>query len=463
MRSLLGLALALFPSPASTPAAAQIPWEASWEAAVSRAKEEGRVLFIALNCDEEARAERFARELYRDSEVVELSALTVNLVGSAADHRSGDRSCRRFGGPSCTEHRRVESALRDEVIPGNESGIVAAPQHVWLAPDRKVLLSVPFEMSREELLWCMVTALRSIDPEKAPPMPEDARPPRRLLMGEIYRPQSADRLGRGLIPAELDEEIKRMKASWGGGSRAGALARIAFTDEKDAAKYLRVELRSGILGWLGTDLVQSSVHLLGVLVPTSGWEAIEVFAKDGDPAVRNEAAVAFEQLGEREAYRTVKTALSREKVPEVEKNWLRALGATGYAEAGARRTLLKAASSEKSELLRMNAIVALGYLDPHADVREALLGLLGSLSRDERRAAACAAAISRDQSYAPALRAAIEAAEDDELGKALESALNVLEGGNLRLIEDLVRKTAEDSVSRERIFFHPIGRTPPGR
>jgi len=459
-RSARPFLLVAFPLALAQPAP-RIEWSAGWTEASARARAEGRAIFVAVNADGEARSERLARSIYRDKEVVLQAAETVNVVGSISTHGRA-RSCARFPGITCEDHRRMEALLRERVLRANGEGVVAAPQHAWLRPDGSVLLSVPFELASEELAWCFVAARRALSPEAPPDFPPQARPPRRLLFGATWTPAQGDLLGRGLTPGELETELSGLRS--GGPFRPGvveAWRRVLFTDEKDALDHARSELGSGLLGWLRGDLLVSTIHLIGSASPRSFHEVLEHFARDAQAGVRAEAAVAYEQLGAPDALKTVRAALAKEGEPEVRASWLRALGACGRDDAGTRRALLKEAGSKAADAsgarLRRNALVALGHLAQHADVRAALSQSLDGAGADERLAAACAMALARDPFYVEPLAAAAAACADEALAAELTLALRVLRGADAALLEAPVRRVAGDRIRRERVFFGSAG------
>lgn len=433
-----------------------VSWEAGWEAARERSAGEERLVFVALLAEGEGRS-RALRKLYADRTVAGLASATV-CVGGELKTAVERRSFEPFSGLSEEDNRRLVALLREELFAQNEEGVVAVPQHAWLSSAGEVLLSVPYEMTREELVWCFAEAFRRAGIEPPEELPEDARPPRRLLGAALYRPPAGDRHGRGMTPSELEEEIDRRRSDGFGGGAVASWMRILFTDDEEAVKYAEVELGRGVLAWLGRDRIGQSLRYVGVASPPSFWEVLAPFAKDRRAEVRNEAAVALEQLGSARALKVVKSALGKEKEPAVRKNWLRALGACGWDDRGAARTLLKVASGKQEPpLARRNAIVALGHLRQDEAVRELLLARLAGADPAERLAAAGAMALSREREYAEALAAAAERAEDEEEREGYEAARSVLEGADLAAAEELVREAAKDEIDRPRIFFRARG------
>jgi hypothetical protein len=99
----------------------------------------------------------------------------------------------------------------------------------------------------------------------------------------------------------------------------------------------------------------------------------------------------------------------------------------------------------------------MGYLQRGEDVREVWLELLQGDSVELRVAAACGAALARDELVIPAIEAALEKLTEDELNMAsLQRALDVLKGGDLFPIQGDVQRVTGDDVPRERIFFEQV-------
>ncbi|MAF64252.1 MAG: hypothetical protein CMJ84_01150 [Planctomycetes bacterium] len=432
-------------------APASIEWSEGFDTALSRARSESRVLFISVTSDGEARSEE-AIELYGERAVVAQAEHTINLAACNAEHKAKGE-CPRFEGTDCSSHRRNLGSATDAVLVANSQGEVPVPQHLWIAPDGKVLINVPWEITAEELVWCFVTARRRAG-EDGVEMPEDARPPRRLQLGAVWAPWEEARLARGLTQDELSEHLKRMKSSM---EYSEALladwSRVLFTDEEDAVKYARVQF--GALEYLGVDTVVTTLTGIGMNSPRSFWEVLEYFTKNGNVRIRNTAAVAMEELAAPDARKAVISALKKEKDPAVEKNWLRAAGACGRDDSSTRKLLLKSATREKDALLRRNALISLGYLAPHKSIRAALADALEGDDADDRLAAACAMALTRDAAYLPRLEEAVAAADAGQRAD-LEPALAVLEGANLRRIAEVFGRVSGDETIRIRLFFGEI-------
>lgn len=434
----------------TSPVEAQIGWESTFEAATTRAKQEGRLVFVAVNMDGEGANDHLAEQVYRDKRVLELTASTVNVVASRFEHSSGS-ACKRFAGIACSDHKRVEVDIRGVLIKEDESGFVIAPQHLLLAPDGTVILSVPYAITAEELIWCLVTALNTRAGAEPLPLPEEATPPRRLIMSGVHEPKGGVVFVRPLTEDELEASIKEMKKGWGAIEDMRRFYQILATDSPDAVKFATLEIDSGIISW-GPDMTCSLVNSIARYSPPSFWPVAVSCLDNRDESVRGEAAAALEQLGHKKSLSPVKRAYSKERSADVKCALLRAMGAAGAGNAGVARTLVSTASSESDMGLRLNAVLALAYHPERKDVRE----LLGECLQDEdarvRQAAALAIAFARLSEFTAALTAAAEAEQDEQAAALQARALEVLAGGNLGKLALDYQRIGGDRVRRVRFF-----------
>jgi len=458
--------------------AGDIAWTSGFEKTLERASAEKKVVFLAVNMDGERANDRMVEKVYRDKAVVELSARTLNLVASAAEHAKMDKDCPRFPGVRCQDHRRVDSAARKDVLKSDAQGLVLAPQHVFLGSDGQVILSVPYEIAADELVWCFVTALTKADPATAPAMPTSARSPQRLVLGGTSDPTGAD-AGGSLVPPtkkEVDAIIKRLERGLEFAERVNELRRLIQSDEPDAIEFIGKELKSGGFGGGmgglgggggglggrggggGGPRQQILLHAIGVYSPPAYWAVVTEFLGHSDEILRREAAVTLEQLGAREAVPALTKALAQEKEPGHQKDLIRALGACGAADAKVRAMLIQRAKKDKQTLVRQNAVLAMAWSTNDADVKAFLRAALESGEDWEREAAALAVGIGRDAAWIPVLDVAAPRALDPNAKAAIEASRKVLEGEPLSTLRDHVTRVGRDEISRDRIF----GRAPGG-
>ncbi len=467
---------------AAIPAAGGITWQTSWEKTFERAAAEKKLVFLAVNMDGERANDRLVEKVYRDKLVLDLAGRTLNLVASATEHAGIEKPCPRFDGVRCQDHRRIDAAARKEVLKADAQGLVVAPQHVFLAPDGKVVLSVPYEIDAGELVWCFVSALQKLDPATAPPMPASARMPKRVIVGGTYDP-SGEGQGGSLVPPttkEVQELLSYIKKGGMGEERMAALRRLVLSDDPDAVAFIGQELKSsgyggggaggaggkgggagGGAGGRGAGGDQRHLLILraiGMLAPPAYWEMVSEFLDNNDEGLRREAAVALEQLAAREAVPALTKALNAEKEPGHQKDLLRALGACGAADAKTRALLVKRAKSDKQSLVRANAYLALAWSASDPDVRALLRATLEKGDDLDRAAAALAVGIARDPAWITILETAAAVAQDPGTKAAIQAARGVLDGAALSTLREQVVRVARDEVVRERIF----GRAPQG-
>jgi hypothetical protein len=457
------------PGLSTSPAAASAPgiaWQVSLAEALERAKAEKKPLLLAVNMDGERANDRLAKTVYRDKAVVELSARAVCVVASKFEH--GTSTCTRFGGLTCADHRAVDVAAREKILKGSADGSVIAPQHVFLDGEGKVLFSVPYEINASELAWCLVQAVNAVDPEAKLALPTSARAPKRFVSGEVKAPAEADAEEGELPPLPREEalaliaELKRGNLGGGGPDRWREMwtkiRRLVRADEPEAIEFVKQQLGSVGMGMGmgrgggGGRLVGPIIRAIGETSPQSYWVVLEDLATGAGDELRAEVAVALEQLAAPESLKLVQEALKKEKLPEMRKNWLRALGTTGAQDKNVHRTLLAAAKAKGAEVDRVNAIVALGWSHADPAVGKALEAALTAPTPAERRAAAIALAIARDRTVQPLLAEAREREQDEKVRTTFERAEKVVGGGNLsELAEDVAEVCAQD-IPRRRFF-----------
>jgi hypothetical protein len=431
-------------------AQAQIAWESSYESAMTRAREQGRVVLIAVNMDGEGANDHMAQRVYTDKRVAELTSSTVNLLASRSVHAPSG-PCKRFAGIACEDHKRIESAVRGSLLREDDSGHVVAPQHVLLSPAGEVILSVPYLISVEELIWCLVTARRTLAAEADLAMPEDATPPRRLSMKGVEDPAQRRPIVPPLGEDELEETIRTMRKGWGAIEDMNRFYRILATDHPVAIKFATSEINSGISSY-SAEMTCDLVRAIASYSPPTFWSALEPCLRQQDDAVRGEAAAALEQLAHKDSLPAIRKALSKERSLEVECALLRALGAAGARNATVAKTLLSTGKSGERVSLRVSAVLALAYHVERKDVRELLAGALADADPQLRQAAALAMAFSRLADFAGPLAAAAKAEADAQVAALLARAAEVLSGGNLSSLADDFERVGGDRVRRVRYF-----------
>jgi hypothetical protein len=238
--------------------------------------------------------------------------------------------------------------------------------------------------------------------------------------------------------------------------RGQALRRIMAADEPEALEFITQEMRRG--GGKGEDPFRKQRGLLrdvGRLSPQRYWELVAEFVESSSDEVRGEAAAALEQLASPDALKALKTALRKEKEPALQGAWLRAMASSAPADRSLRKDLVKNAEKAREATVRVQSIVALGYLTAGDDVRDAIRAAFQDKDPEVRRAACCAMALSRDKEWRTLMWEAEKTLPDGELKDTLIAALEVLTLGTLERICDPLMDVCGDTIPRERFYGLP--------
>lgn len=453
MLAILALSICFAHAPLVVAAPTGPTFERSYAEARERALQEEKPLFVALLAEGEPRSLALADAL-RSRALAPWLEQTVNVVGELATG-SGGRRQKGFDGVTIDELRAIVPELRAELLASNDEGVIAVPQVVWLTHRGEVLASVPYELAPEELAWSFAFARTRAQLPNTVELPDDARPPRRLLGDELYRPADGDAYGRGMTSAELEEEIDRRRSTPFGAGAVASWLRILFTDEEEAVELAEVELSRGMLGWLRGDRMNQTIDYIGTVSPAEFWSVLAPFAKDDEEEVRLRTAAAFEQLGAPDALKTVTSALKKEKDGDARRAWMRALGACGRDDKGARKKLLALLDAKREDaLVHRTALYSLGYLALDEELRALLHERLAAEDEDDRQAAAYALTVARDTASIAAIEACLKGAEDPDAREGLGLALMILRGdASLAGLQDHVQRVTRDDHPRYRIFF----------
>ena len=366
--------------------------------------------------------------------------------------------------------------VRERVLKPDATGAVIAPQHVFLSPAGDVLLSVPYEVSAKELAWCFGEAFERAGVTDAPDVPAGARRPRRLIIGDVA---SLGRRNRAPLTKEAVEElIALLRKGTERSDRNSNIQHLATADEDAAREYVLSLLRSGGGrggggrrgrggGRNGSERERAALlRWIGTASPVSYAEVVEPFIGAGTVEARSEAIVALEQLASEDSVKALLGALKKAKDETIEKNLLRAIGACGPEDRKVRSALLKASEDVKNPLARQNALLALGWAESDEGVTERLrqaalpeeFAKKAKIGPDritelEREAAVVAMGISRDEAWTEMLTEIRDDEEEpQELRDAASASLEVIAGGEYRLLRDALMRAGSDEIPRDRLF-----------
>ncbi|MFT6831755.1 MAG: hypothetical protein ACJAZN_001922 [Planctomycetota bacterium] len=441
---------------AATPTGQKAEWTAEIEAALERAAVERRVVMLALGEVGEGRSDLHLKEVYRSKTVAPYLEQFVNVAAWSFDPEERD-DAPDIGGMVPGHHIGNREAIKGRWVSPNESGVIALPQHLWLSPDGELLLSCPWEIDADEFAWCSDEALRRAEVEERPELGDDARPPRRLLLGETFRVLDEDKLGRGLKPQELEDVLKKLKKRFMTMGDRAEVTQILFTDDDDAVDFMEKQLGLWDMGGAGTGgVVDLTVGLVGLVSPASYLPVLEAQAGDNRESRRQQVAIAYENIGSPDGLKAIKRAWKKEKDEATRADWARAMGASGRGEKSVAKVLIRASQKEKSARVRHSSMIGLGHVVPEPSALEFLLDTAEKGGGFEREAAILALGLGRVRDARPMLAKIKEQDLADTTKAAVDAALAVLDGGNLALLEPEVKRVSMSEGTRGRLFFRAI-------
>lgn len=439
--------------PSSAAVAAGIDWQPDLKAALSRASAENKVVFVALNMDHERANDQMVEVHYKDAEICRLAERTVALFGSRFDHDSKARPCRRAGVVTCAAHMAVEKAVRREVLPGEFTGEVIAPQHLFLDGEGRILLSVPYQITPGEMEWCLVTAIRKLEPEFAWKLSGSARPPRRLVVGGMAE-QGSDASPSPPSSKEVVEIIARLKKvsrGEGAGEIRADINRLILSDDKMAKEFVKSSTRNRMFSAGGANRLLELIHDIGRFSSPEWWTVISPLLDDHRPEVRSEAAVALEQLAEPKSLNPLLKRWRKEDEIGVRKELIRAIAAVGPTQAKAAGLVAEQARKARDEVLRFNALIAAAHLEDRELVAQLVREALPDPNASQRVAAAYVVAVRREEELREPLEKIALLESEAAIKAALEAALDVLNGDRLERLDPLLRRFARSSIPRDRL------------
>ncbi|MHC4161500.1 MAG: HEAT repeat domain-containing protein [Planctomycetota bacterium] len=395
-----------------------VHWIGSWEAAFRQATETGKPIMICINSKDGERAnETTAREIYRDPAFVDLSRRFVMVLISTREHAT-EGVCPRFGRVSCRQHRECWKELKarhgEQFVVPHTAGDMISPQHAWFAPDGTLLRRREYFLDKSGLMKRMKATLSEMKRARKAGAPEGAP-------GAGVTLDAADRA-----------ELERLRNAGDHEVRAAALGNLLGTDKAAVRAALGELLQTtedeALKRALLRALARARVH--GVR-PTA-----EKLLGDRDAAVRSCAAVALEELAQKESIPALLKRGKLERDATARKNVYRALGACGgpSADKAAAKTLLKAAGSDKQRMVCKHAALALrSYAGAGAELvrRRLERAVLHTKDKDVSRAIVYVLAyVGVPKTTVPVLRRVLDKAHEDWAQAFVRGAIRKIEGAS---------------------------------
>jgi HEAT repeats len=431
--------------------AAGIQWHASLDAAFADAKARNAPVFFAVNMDGERANDELVSDHYRDPRIVELAAKCASVFVSVDDH-SGDSACKRCGGPvTCVQHQAIEKAARDKFVKSSAKGGFVAPQHVLAGPDGVILLSVAYRISVAELEWCLVAAIRTLDPKFEWKLADKAKPPHRLVRGALAD-AGAEASQRAPTKKEVDEILSELAKSKKIFEKVDLLLRLLRSSDKRAIDYFDKLMATGMPN--REDALLELLRAIGRTSPPEYAPLVQPFLADERPAVRTNAIVALELLANPKSLAPLTKAFKKKDCePRFQKDLVRAIAACGAADAATAKLVLSTIDSAADPIVRANAMLGAEHLEKRADVLTACDAALAQQEVAELRfAAGWVIAALHDEARKAALEAAAAKESDSRAKSALAMCVQVLATAQpLSALDPFLRDLCQSDVPRDRL------------
>ncbi|MFN8828006.1 MAG: HEAT repeat domain-containing protein [Planctomycetota bacterium] len=398
-----------------SPAIAQIRWTPDFAEAMQRAKDEGKVVLFAFNLAGERANDEMVADHYKDPTLGKLSQATINVFCSIANEP-------RVPGVTPAQQQAAEQQARLQVLKIGPGEDVIAPQHVFVGPDGTVLSSVPWRITKGELEWAWVDAIRKVDASFAWQPSPGTRAPGRLSFGAVERGENR----KPPTKAEVAEALSEVKKSRGGMMRSlGHIETLMRSDEPDAVAYVATTVNGLQSAWL-----VGAIDSMGMISPKVHHGTILGHVADKDEAVRLSVAGALERMAEPKAYSSLLKQYKVEKVDGVRGRLLRAMASCGPTQKETLVQIDKLLAKEPNADVRAQAVLALAQLEDKAKVYQGMRNALRDASPKVRATVAFAIAQRRDAELAKDLEEAVLRESELDTKAWLEAAVAVVRGGD---------------------------------
>ncbi len=394
----------------SAPLAAQgrIAWETDFEAALARSKAENKPIMACFSMKGERVCDVIIAEHYSDPKLVELSKHTINLF------------CSPHGTP---EQRELEKRVRIDLLKGDESTWMVAPQHCVFLPDGTLVWAVPYYIAAGELEWMWVEGIRKVDAAFEWTPTDRYRAPRKLA-AEIEKEEQAQ--APPPTPAEIKAILKEIKKGFGGFYEANEKLPIIVRSESRQAKQFVERLLEA------HDTTESSkITILAYIsrhAARSWWSVVKCVLEDEKKDVRLAAIRTLGDLGEKRSTSTIMGRWRKEDNKAVKGAILQAAVQCGPNNSKVVKLLPFVIADYDEVDLRIQATLAIASLEDKKAVAEGLEAALTSDTPRIRAAGAWAVATRRETALAGAVDAALKKEQDAAAKKWLQAAVKALGG-----------------------------------
>ncbi len=413
-----------------------IAWTKSVDEALEQAKTENKVVLLAINMQGERASDELVRDHYKDPVLGGLSRSIVSVFCSAY---TGKPATAKTGLHS-SANKDNEQVVRERFLKADADQWIVAPQHVLVGPDGKIISSVSHLLSKGELEWIIVDAIRKVDPGFKWTASGRYRAPEKLQRGQANGSEGdAPPPGQAQVRAALKNVDKL-----GGGRRGRNNFRkiaedadiIIRSDRPEALRWGKTVLR---LRWVGSRLIKS----IGDKSPKAWWKAVVEHLASSNDGMRKAAVIATAQLGEPKSFGQLKTAFKKEKDPAIEGRMLRTMASVAPTNRQAISLIGRALSSHKSEFVRAHATVATGLLEDRVAITTGLSQALQDKNAIVRSVAAYVIAIRQDKEMLQHLQFSLDSEVEADVKKWMEAAVKAVKTGDTKAFRKFLQKTLD--------------------
>ncbi|MFT4513440.1 MAG: hypothetical protein ACI89X_001337 [Planctomycetota bacterium] len=408
---LFGIVALIAACACSIGAQGKIKWETDFQAALTNAKATNQPILACFSMQGERVCDVIIAEHYNDPKLVQLSKQTVNVF------------CSPHG---TAAQKELEKRVRIDLLKGDTTTWMVAPQHVVFMPDGKLVWAVPYYITAGELEWMLVEAIRKVKPEFAWEATDRYRAPRSLA-AKITKAKAKQ--APPPTHAEVKAILKEIKRGYGGYYGAkDKLPIIVRNDGSQAKKFVERLLTSH------DSRMSARIDTLSIIAANasrSWWSVAKCMLEDDAHDVRSAAVDTLRQLGEKRSTKVLLGRWRKDKSVHVRGAILQALVACGPSNAQVIKLVPGVLTGGKDENLRVQAAIAIASLDNKKTVHAGLTAALQDESQRVRSTAAWAIASRRDTELLAVLKVALATEPHKDAEKWMKLACTVLAGGEL--------------------------------
>jgi len=435
-------------------AAQSVTWEPVLDAALARARQEGRIVMVAMNMAGERESDRVLQDHYQDPIIASLMQQTVNVFCSDGNHKKSG-TCPRCKQNDCASHRNNGFNVRRKFFEQEGHDPVRQPRHVFLTPAGKVFSSAVGRLAVGELEWMIREAMRLSVQYKdlVDAGTERSHAPTSYRRGSVDTSAKA----RKPIPTkkQLTEAIEQAKSSGGRGGRGGRRGRRGSSTPDWVEVLVRVEdrkARSVVDGYLKSsrDARARTLSLIGRESPVSWQKLVTEWLSSDSEGTRRAAIVALNRIAEPKTVTALKKFHRREKNEELEGRFLRALAAAGPTNSSVISAVVKAATRHETDLVRAHAMVAAGALELRKPVVTCLQAGLQDSSLVVRAVTAYVIAERQFHELDGVLAKSLQAESEDEIKGWMQKSVAALASRDPKEFDEFLRLTIDKPAEGRR-------------